>query len=405
MHIVLFLSGLAGGGAQRRMITLARGFAERGCRVDLVAARGEGPFRAQVPSSVRVIGLDNPWQRLPVLGNMRGLWVPASTWALAGYLLRERPDVLVSTSTPANLTAIWARLCSRLEIPLVVSVNVHLSASVQGRQRAYGWLLRRLLRHSYPRADGVIAISRGVASDVAEFAGVPEERIATIYNPVDVSFIQSQARKTPDELKPELKPENSGIPLILGVGKLKRQKDFGTLIEAFARVRRVRRVRLVILGEGEERGALTRLARRLGVAADVSLPGFVANPYAWMARASVFVLSSAWEGFSNALLEALAVGCPAVSTDCPSGPREILDHGTYGPLVLVGDDRALAAAILATLDAPPEPAFLRARAAAFSLDAAVEGYLGVLRGLSSWTAGGPAPVAPVRPPISPVATR
>ena len=401
MHIVLFLSGLAGGGAQRRMIMLARGFAERGCRVDLVAARGEGPFRAQIPPSVRVISLDNPWQRLPVLGNMRGLWVPASTWALAGYLLRERPDVLVSTSTPANLTAIWARLRSRLEIPLVVSVNVHLSASVQGRQKAYGWLLRRLLRHSYPRADGVIAISRGVASDVAEFAGVPEERIATIYNPVDLSFIQSQARRTPDELK----PENSGIPLILGVGKLKRQKDFGTLIEAFARVRRVRRVRLVILGEGEERGALTRLARRLGVAEDVSLPGFVANPYAWMAQASVFVLSSAWEGFSNALVEALAVGCPAVSTDCPSGPREILDHGIYGPLVPVGDERALAAAILATLDTPPEPAFLRGRAAAFSLDTAVEGYLDVLRGLSSRTADGPAPVAPVCPPVSRVATR
>jgi glycosyltransferase involved in cell wall biosynthesis len=401
MHIVLFLSGLAGGGAQRRMITLARGFAARGCRVDLVAARGDGPFRDQVPASVRVIGLDNPWQRLPVLGTMRGLWVPASTWALAGYLRRERPDILISTSTPANLTAIWARLRSRLEVPLVVSVNVHLSASVRGRSGAYGWLLRRLLRQAYARADGVIAISRGVARDVAGFAGVPEERIATIYNPVDVPFIQSQAGKAAAAPGPEA----SGVPLVLGVGKLKRQKDFGTLIKAFARVRRVRPARLVILGEGEERCALLRLARRLGVPGDVSLPGFVANPHAWMARASVFVLSSAWEGFSNALVEALAVGCPAVSTDCPSGPREVLDHGTYGPLVPVGDDETLAAAILQTLDAPPERAFLQARAAAFSVDASVEGYLDVLRRLCSQMAGGPAPVAPIGPPPSPMEAR
>jgi glycosyltransferase involved in cell wall biosynthesis len=153
----------------------------------------------------------------------------------------------------------------------------------------------------------------------------------------------------------------------------------------------------VILGEGEQRGSLTRLARDLDVAGDVDLPGFVTNPYAWMARASVFVLASAWEGFSNALVEALAVGCPAVSTDCPSGPREILDHGAYGPLVPVGDDRALAAAILKTLDAPREPAFLQARAAAFSVDAAVERYLGVLRALCPRTALCPAQGAPTQP--------
>lgn len=375
-HLALFLSGLAGGGAQRRMTILARGFAERGHRVDVVAPRGEGAFRAQLPDSVRLVVLAAPWGHLPWLRTRRGLWVLAATRALAGYLTRERPDAILSTSNPANLAAVHARRRARSGARVVVSVNVQLSAATGERQRAWGPLLRALVRRTYRQADAIVAISRGVAEDLAQLIAPPRPEIVTIYNPVPLAAIQAQARA--DLAHPWLAPD--APPLLLAVGKLKLQKDFATLIRAFARVRARRSARLVILGEGEERVRLEQLARELGVAADLALPGFVENPFAWMARASLFVLSSAWEGFSNALAEALACGCAVVSTDCPSGPAEILEQGRLGALVPVGDDRALSDAILASLETPPDRERQRARAAAFSVDTAVDRYLEVLVG-------------------------
>ena len=370
MHLALFLSGLAGGGAQRRMITLAAGFADRGYGVDLVVADGHGPFRAAVPPTVNLIELGNRWQRIRGLRDRRGLWVPASTFALSRYLRREQPDALLATSNPANLTALWARRLSGTGIPVAISLNVHLSsASRHGATRLLRWLARRC----YPDAEAVIAISQGVAQDVAATADVRAERITVIQNPIDLAHVQRQAEARPPAFWPQ-----DGIPVILGVGKLKRQKDFTTLIEAFALFRRHCRARLVILGDGELRPALQKRARDLGIADDLLLPGFVTNPHACMARAALFVLSSAWEGFSNALLEALACGCPVVATDCPSGPREILADGAYGALVPVGDPQGMARAIGDVLDAPPERGRLRRRAAEFSMGPVVDRYLEIL---------------------------
>jgi glycosyltransferase involved in cell wall biosynthesis len=373
-HLALFLSGLAGGGAQRRMLTLARAFAKRGHRVDVVVPRSVGPFRAELSDAVRLRSLDSRWARLPGVRSRRGLWVLASVPALARYLARERPAVLLSTSNPANLAALWARALARTRVPVVVSVNVHLSAATGERQRAWGPLLRALVRRSYGSAAAVVANSRAVADDLARHTPVPRAKIAVIPNPVDADAIRARAREPVDH--PWLAPGQP--PLLLAVGKLKRQKDFATLIRALARVRSLLPARLVILGEGEERERLERLAEAQGVAAEVALPGFVANPFAWMARASVFVLCSAWEGFSNVLCEAMACGCPVVSTDCPGGSAEILEGGAYGPLVPVGDDRALADAILAVLRDPPEAERLRARVGSFSVEAAVDRYLQVL---------------------------
>ena len=150
------------------------------------------------------------------------------------------------------------------------------------------------------------------------------------------------------------------------------------LIKAFALLRRQRMARLVILGEGNLRNKLTRLVEDLGVSADVDMPGFVSNPLAWMSRASLFVLSSASEGLPGVLIEAMAAGCPVVSTNCPSGPAEILENGRYGSLVTVGDHIALAKAIAMTLNSPHDTEFLRNRALAFSVNKAVDGYLEVL---------------------------
>jgi glycosyltransferase involved in cell wall biosynthesis len=167
---------------------------------------------------------------------------------------------------------------------------------------------------------------------------------------------------------------------VLGVGRLHRQKDFPTLLRAFATLRAQRPARLVILGEGAERESLEAMARELGIAEDVLMPGFVDNPAAWMRRAGVFVLSSAWEGFALVVLEALAVGCAVVSTDCPHGPREILADGIFGALVPVGDAGAMATAMAAALDAPPARARLQERAAAFSGDAMVRRFRELLAG-------------------------
>jgi glycosyltransferase involved in cell wall biosynthesis len=309
--------------------------------------------------------------------NLRGLETLASIPALALYLRRERPDVLLSGASHVNLVSLWAQRLARVPLRLVLRASndpIGYPEAFPRAQRALRGCLRWLARRSYPWADAVIAVSRGVAEDLACLTGMPRERIHTIYNPVVTPELAQKARAPVSH--PWLGA--AGVPLVLGAGKLKLQKDFPTLIRAFARLRARRPARLVILGEGVQRKKLEALVRELGVGADVALPGHVDNPWAWMARASVFVLSSAWEGLPGVLIEAMACGCPVVSTDCASGPAEILADGTYGPLVPVGDESALADAIDAVLASPPDPAVLRSRAADVSAEPAVDAYLEVL---------------------------
>jgi len=382
-HLCVFIYGLSAGGAQRRTLTLVRGFAERGHRVDLVVVNPDGPLRGELPAGVRLVdlGAASPLERvfraLRRRMNVRGLETACSIPLLARHLRRERPDVLLSAASHVNLVSVWAWRLARIPGRLVLRVsndplgNPELwprwTRPVQAFQR---WMARRV----YPSADAVIAVSSGVAADVARLIPLPRERIEVIDNPVVTRELLRKSRERVDH--PWVAP--GAPPLVLGAGTLKRQKDFRTLIRAFARVRATRRGHLVILGEGGQRGALEALVDELGLRADVALPGFVANPWAWMALASVFVLSSAWEGLPGALIEAMACGCPVVSTDCPSGPAEILEHGSFGPLVPVGDAGALAEAIAKTLDAPPEPSWLRARASRFSVEPAIDRYLEIL---------------------------
>jgi glycosyltransferase involved in cell wall biosynthesis len=231
-----------------------------------------------------------------------------------------------------------------------------------------------MARRYFREAEAILAVSNGVADDLAAVAALPRQAIRTIYNPVVTPDLQARASAPLDH--PWFAP--GAPPVLLGVGRLAAQKDFATLIRAFARVRARRPVRLMILGEGKKRRELEELADSLGVRQDLALPGFEENPFAYMARAAVFVLSSAYEGLPGVLIQAMASGCPVVSTDCPSGPMEILEHGSYGPLVPVGDDIAMAEAIQTVLDAPPSQERLRVRAAEFSMDRAVEQHLEVL---------------------------
>ena len=373
-HLALFFSGLSGGGAQRRMLTLAAEFRRRGHRVDVVVARPDGPFHTAPPPGAHLVVAKSAAQRFPWLRRRKGLSVLASVPALARYLRHAHPDVLLSSSNPANLAALLARRLAGTRTPVVVTVNVHVSSAVANRGGAARLFLARAIARQYPRADAIIAGSRCVADDLARASGLSRDRITVIHNPIAAAEIWRQAQAPLDH--PWFAPNEP--PVVLGVGKLKVQKDFPTLVRAFAMLRARRPVRLLMLGEGEQRAALTALARQLAIAGDVGLPGFVANPFAFMARAGVFALSSAWEGFSNVLAEALACGCPVVSTDCPGGVAEILDGGTYGALVPVGDADALAAALAAALDAPPPREWLQARARAFSVESAAEQYLAVM---------------------------
>ena len=325
LHVAIFLSTMGGGGAQRAMLNLAQGMKEVGCRVDLVLARAEGPLLAEARATVNVVDL-------------RASRVLTALPGLVRYLRHERPQALISAMEYVNVVALWAKRLARVPMQLAVSEQNTLSVHARHARKIGGRVMPHLVRRFYPRADGIVPNSSGVLQDLQRVTGLPRERFTMIYNPMVTPHLRQQAQAAPEH--PWLQVENP--PVVLAVGRLEHQKDYPTLIRAFAQVRRARKARLVILGEGSERARLETLIQELGVADDVDLPGFAPNPYACMARASCFVLSSRWEGLPGVLVEALCCGPPLVATDCPSGPREILADGRYGRLVPVGDIDALA---------------------------------------------------------------
>ncbi len=344
------------------MLYLARGFAERGCEVDLVLAKREGSYLREVPENINVVDL-------------KAGRVLASLPALVRYLRRAQPVALLSAMDHSNIIALWARKFARVQARVVVSVHTTFSLGMKnsnGRAR----LIPYIARWCYSWADGVVAVSRGVAKDLINTIGLPRENIRVIYNPVDVPKLFELAKEQVDH--PWFR---TGKPLVvLSVGRLTAAKDYPTLLRAVSLVKRARPVRLVILGEGEERAGLEAMVRDLGLEDVVSLPGFVKNPYAYMSKAAMLVLSSAWEGFGNVLVEAMAVGTPVVTTDCPNGPAEILENGKYGRLVPVGDAGALAKGIIATLDGSTNSEGLRHRAKEFAYNDIADQYLEILHG-------------------------
>jgi glycosyltransferase involved in cell wall biosynthesis len=355
--IAFFLPTVRGGGAQRVIVNLVQGITERGIRVDLVLAAATGVFLDQLPAAVRLVDL-------------RSNRLHRSLVPLASYLRRERPRVLVSSMSHANLIALWAARLARRNTPVVVTVHNTMSQSTGTGGRFSGALESRLLRAFYPWAARVVAVSRGAADDLARTSGLPRERVRVVYNPVITPAVMAVARQRADHPWLAL----GQPPLILGVGRLTAQKDFPTLIRAFAEVRKQQPARLIILGEGEDRPRLEALADELGVRPDVDLPGFRDDAMAFMAHSALFVLSSAWEGLPTVLIEALAAGTRVVSTDCPSGPREILQDGRLGALVRGGDPVTLAQAMLDALRRPAEPISAETLAP-FTRDVAVDNYL------------------------------
>lgn len=388
---LLFAPSPVGGGVARVMMNLADAFVERGHHVDLLVPRVQGPYLQQVPPAVTVIPLTLSFKRVaqlrPLVVEYHGVQALGIASALVGasrylpalmqYLQQQAPDALLSAKTSPNLAALWARRLTGVATRVVISEHTNFSQEIRQHTRKWHWQWRfmpTVVHNLYPWADAMVTVSDGVADDLAVSADLSRQAMTTIYNPVVTSSLHDLAQAS--LAHPWFAPGSP--PVIVAAGRLAVQKDFPTLIKAVARVRAVRNVRLMILGEGKERAALQSLALTLGMGSHVDLPGFVDNPFAHMARASVFVLSSAFEGLANVLIEAMACGCPVVSTDCPSGPQEVLAGGMYGPLVPVGDDTALAQAIHATLDTVPDQHKLRARAAQFSAERIADQYLQVM---------------------------
>lgn len=355
--IAFFLVNLDGGGAEKVMLSLADGFAAKGLKVDLVLAKLEGEYLSFIPPNVRVVNLESP--RLIT-----------SLPLLVKYLKKHRPQVLISALEDPNTLAIIAKMLARVPTRIVITVHNHLSRYCTQSNELKRKITPFLVRWLFPYADAIVAVSQGVADDAVKMSRLSPQRIDTIYNPIF----------TPDLLTKIQEPLehpwfiDSQPPVILGVGRLTKQKDFATLIRAFALVKQQFSARLMILGQGEELAALTALVAELNLVDDVAFPGFVANPYAYMHKAELLVMSSIFEGFGNVIVEGMIAGTSVVATDCESGPAEILANGKYGKLVAVGDVPGLANAIVSTLKNPLDPTILQQRGQEFSLATALAKY-------------------------------
>ncbi|MGL1832735.1 glycosyltransferase [Rhodocyclaceae bacterium SMB388] len=357
LRVAIFMPSYGDGGVERMLVNLAGGLVSLGVEVDFVTRVACAPYLERLDPAVGLV-------ESGATGHL------AVQPAARRYLVARRPDLVLCGKDAAARAVLLARRLSGVPFGLVMRPGTTLSARLAGRSAWHRWRVRRAVRATYGAAVAIVGNSRGVVDDVAALTRLPSDRLHLIHNPVISADLQVQANAPLDH-----RWFGSGEPpVVLGIGGLRRQKGFDTLVRAFACLRARRACRLVILGEGRLRGELLRLASGLGVADEVLLAGFDPNPYRYLARASLFVLSSRWEGSPNVLTEALAVGVPVVATDCRSGPAEVLDGGRVGPLVPVDDIEALADAMDRALDEPGDAAIRRAAVAHYTVEECARRY-------------------------------
>lgn len=349
-YIAFFIPSMRGGGAERVFLNLANELIKVNYRVDMVLAQKEGPFLRDISSKVNIIDL-------------KSSRILKSLFPLVSYLQREKPEILLSSLNHVNIISIVSKIISRTSSKIIIKQDSYYELS---SNRIIMFLEKTLFK----KADHIIAVSRDVKKSLMEILAIPDEKIKVIYNPI---FNQDILKKSKEKINHSFF-NNKKNKVILGVGRLSEVKDFSTLIKAFNMIK-TDAMRLIILGEGQYRSELENLIRELGLKEYVSMPGFVDNPYAYMAKTDAFVISSLREGLPNVLIEALACGANIISTDCPGGPSEILDGGKYGRLVPVGDVGKLAEAISASLDSPIDKGALLNRAKIFSIENALEEYI------------------------------
>ena len=406
MHVALILPSLSGGGAERNVLRLAAGLVKNSHSVDLLLLENIIAYPKEIPEHIRVFLFKEGNFRRRGLGGFEGFeprisieqsasfltWLKLArilrsnprimpfrtltlqTQFIANYELRYRPDFLLPFLPRAETSTLLASHLSENFPPVIPFIRNDM------RHRHKKQLLRFQILQS--GAAHFLAVSSGVATSVAESCGIPSAKITTVHHPIPVDEIQALSMNPVEHSWFGAKE----YPIILAAGRLARQKDFPNLIYAFAGLRKKKLCRLMILGEGPRRRSLETLVKRLGLQDSVSLPGFVENPFALMRRASLFVVSSRFEGLSTVLLEALACGCPCVATNCRSGTAEILDRGRVGEVVPVGDEVALEEAMFRALSREPDRKLLRKRASEYGVNRAVERLEGILSEIGrNWT--------------------
>ena len=338
--LAFYTRSLHNGGVDRVVFNLAEEYHDRGMAVDIVVDidNAHSPFRTLLPSGVEYVVLD---ARGPI----------ARFTKLQRYLRLARPRAVMCTSFGfPNIYAVAVRRLS--DVPFRLMLTEHCFPSVDvadpGPLTSRYWFFR-IARFFYPHADAIVAVSQGTADDLADVIRIDPRTVQCIYNPIVSDALHRQAESPIDHRW----FTQSSVPVVIAVGRLEPQKDFATLIRAFAQVVQTTPCRLLILGDGSERAMLSRLVASLNLDDLVEMPGFAPNPHAYVARAAVLVLSSRFESLANVVIEAMAVGTPVVATNCPSGPAEALGGGRFGTLVTVGDADELADAMLAVLKSRP----------------------------------------------------
>ena len=358
--ICIFILTFGDGGVERMLVNLARGLSALGSQVDFIVHDAKAPYLDRLPEAVNLIEFSS------------GKKAEREEFLLR-YLNEQRPDALISAKGKDDLVAM--RVKDKTEAPTRFYLRPGTAVSERLRARNANplkrWLTHRRMRMLYHKTDGVIAVSQGVADEIIQATGIDPAKVRVVRNPNITPELYELAAAPLDH--PWFAPGQD--PVLLGIGGLRLQKDFPTLLRAFAQVNRQRPARLMILGQGRLRDSLLDLAKELGVADRVELPGFVDNPYAYLSRAAMFVLSSLWEGSPNVLTESLALGIPVVATDCRSGPSEITQQGKFAPLVPVGDVEALSHAILQTLEHPPESEWLKSAVQDYTMLKSAATYL------------------------------
>lgn len=375
LDLAVLLFDLAPSGVVRNALRIAKASSEAGLNVEIWAARADGEMRALVPSDIalRTLGLEIGANYSRAQRKRASL---SAASALEGLLSAHRPRILLSAGNHVHPLAVKAfQRSNAVGTRLIGRVSNALPRFSRSPLLIGPSLYKRLqARRRYRAMHRLIAVSEGLRTDLVNDLGIEPEKIDVIANGVDLDEVERKAGEPIDH------PWFSagGPPVVVGVGRLVAQKDFATLIRAFANARKSMPMRLMILGSGPQQSMLAALAVRLGISGDVDLPGHIANPFPYLKRASLFVLPSRWEGMSNALLEALASGCPAVATRC-SGSVEILQEGEWGTLVPVAREDALASAIVETLRKPPARESQLRRAADYSLAVTMSRYVQIFR--------------------------
>ncbi len=360
-HIAIltpFLHHASGyGGITPWLVNLANGFIKKGARVDILA-------NAKQTTSLEYKPLD---PKINVIN--QGYHKYQAFRSLLRYLDTETPSVLLTAGHRYNAMGAWAKRLHKGDTKIFLSMHENLSAG----SNSMSWFRKMMrfsaVRHLFPHTDGIISVSKGVADDLLSH-GLPVSSSQVIYNPIVNQQLIDQSHEPIEH--PWLIEKT--MPVLVSVGRLEVQKDYPTLLRALAIVNQSYPCRLIIMGEGRERDSLDELAQELGIQQQLAMPGHIGNPFNIMRGCDLFVLSSAWEGFGNVIAEALAVGTPVVSTDCPSGPCEILNNGEFGPLVSMKDPQALANAICTTLDNPLSSQLLEQRGQSFNVQHSVDHY-------------------------------